>query len=215
MAPPREVKETDTGRYTGPPEQLARMKDVRDVLDALKAVGIDLLSYGITITKVYSRASYAQPYGFDFKCAQSRSLLAAIEAKSQRKLTMRFDDYSNDKSQQIFNEDDGRTVEGKFAGGVTQGRGFRQIGTGAVLHIEIDAANDECNVHIDSHGFVTAPGTYDWMRSLQHGYWDLGSYYLPSLFGSLGSRGRIGLMTRPIKGPRGETRWIFGFWGEF
>jgi hypothetical protein len=215
MAPPREVKETDTGRYTGPPEQLARMKDVRDVLDALKAVGIDLLSYGITITKVYSRASYAQPYGFDFKCAQSRSLLAAIEAKSQRKLAMRFDDYSNDKSQQTFNEDDGRTVEGKFAGGVTQGRGFRQIGTGAVLHIEIDAANDECNVHIDSHGFVTAPGTYDWMRSLQHGYWDLGSYYLPSLFGSLGSRGRIGLMTRPIKGPRGETRWIFGFWGEF
>jgi hypothetical protein len=127
---------------------------------------------------------------------------------------MRFDDYTTDK-QPIFNEDDGRTVEGKISGGVTKGRGFRQIGTGAVLHIEIDAANDVCNVHIDSHGYVTAPGTYDWTLGLQHGYWDLGSYYLPSLYGTLGGRGRVGLMTQPIKGPRGETRWIFGFWGEF
>ena len=215
MAPPQGVKESGTGRYTGPPEQLARMKDVRDVLDALNTVGIDLVSYGITITKVYSRANYAQPFGFDFKCAQSRSLLAAIEAKSRRKLAMRFDDYTTDKSQPIFNEDDGRTLEGKISGGVTKGRGFRQIGTGAALHIEIDAANDECNVHIDSHGYVTAPGTYDWTQGLLHGYWDLGSYYLPSLYGTLGGRGRVGLMTRPIKGPRGETRWIFGFWGEF
>src|SRR6266436_160215 len=102
---PSEITEKSTGPYTGPPDQLVRLKDVTDVLDALNVVGIDLKSYGITVTQVYSRADYAQPFGFDFTCPHSEYLLAAIEAKSHRKLAMRFNDFVNDKTPPIFNED--------------------------------------------------------------------------------------------------------------
>ncbi|HKW97954.1 MAG TPA: hypothetical protein VJN43_09465 [Bryobacteraceae bacterium] len=211
------LKQVDPGHWTGPPEELGKFKDVRDVLAALCKVGIELPTYHITITDVYSRAVSARPYGFDFLCQDAKRLLGDVQLQSKPpKLAMRFDDYSPDKTQPVFNEDKDDTLEGRVAGGVTEGRGFREIGTGARLHLEISAtAGAKCNVHIDSHGFVAAPGVYDWVLGVQHGYWDLGSHYLPGLYGSIGKRGRIGIMVRPIRGPRGEIRWIAGFMGEW
>lgn len=214
MAPPV-VKEHGVGHFTGPHESLVKMKDVRDTLARLDRVGIDLLSFGIVITAVYSRARSARPYGFDFKCKRAKDLLGKVISLSNRKLAMRFDDYSKSDSPK-FNEDTKQTTEGKFSALVTHGRGFREIGIGSALHIEIDAANETCNVHVDSNSYVAGPQTYDWGHTaLKHGYWDLASHYAPGMFGRLGERGRIGPMVRPITDPQGKRRWIVGFLGEW
>jgi hypothetical protein len=54
----------------------------------------------------------------------------------------------------------------------------------------------KCNVHIDSHGLVVAPGQYDY--NMAHGYWDLLADKVPGLFGSFGNSGQVGPMVRPM-----------------
>ncbi len=208
------IKEDGTGQWVGPSEDLMQMKDVQTVLSRLKAVGIDMHCYKITIVKVYSQQSYAQPYGFDFNSPLMKDLVSQVSHMSHRQLAMRSDDF--DKHQPaVFNEDDRTNVEGFISAYVTKGRGFRQIGGLSALHLELDATNDVGNIHIDSHGYVTGEGQYDWSRAGYHGYWDLLSSFVPGLYGKIGEDGRIGPMIRPIKAPDGSTRWIFGFMGEF
>jgi hypothetical protein len=186
------------------------------VVAALKKVGIDLATYQITITGVYSRETYARPYGFDFVCKNSEKFLGQVSAMSHRALAMRFDDYDA-KKPPVFNEDSSDDIGGRISGGVTDGRGFRQIGKGAALHIEIDVKTDKCNVHIDSHGYVVGPGQYDWGPdgAGDHGYWDLGSHYVPGLYPRIGDKGRIGPLIAPVRGPDGERHWILGIRGEY
>jgi hypothetical protein len=213
---PDVLREVEPGKWLGPPEELAKFRDVREVFGRLDDISIYLDDYDITITAVYSRAYSGRPYGFDFKCGQTALLLKDVTAMSVRRLAMRSDDFRSTGQEPIFNPDNKGDTEGFIAGGVTAGQGFRQIGPGSRLHIEIDAANDTCNAHVDSHGYVTAVGKYDWGNlAFLHGYWDLASHYLPGAFGSLGERGRVGPMARPIRGPLGDTVWIFGFIGEW
>jgi hypothetical protein len=192
------------------------LRPVDDVLRALSKIDIPLLSYDITVTDVYTRTlSAARPYGFDFRCKNVTGLLAAVRLMSIRQLPKSATDFDTDKTEPVFNEDRGDSVEGKISSGVTEGRGFRQIGTGAVLHFEI-AESGRCNVHIDSHGYVTGPGQYDWGRNgLLHGYWDLLSDKAPGLFGGFGERGQVGPMVRPIRGVDGEVRWYVGLTGQW
>jgi hypothetical protein len=113
-----------------------------------------------------------------------------------------------------LNEDKRDTREGAFSAGQTHGAGFRQIGSGPRLHLEI-AMDGKCNVHIDSHGYVLGPGQYDWNRGLEHGYWDLLSDKAPGLFGSFGNQGQVGPMIRPMQGVDGRTRWVIGLTGHW
>ncbi len=207
------LKQVGPGQWEGDSNELLAIKDVRQILTRLKKLGIDLLCYDITFTKVYSQQTYAQPYGFDFKSPRMNDLVSIASHMSHRQHALSFDDF-NDYEPAVFNEDDKTNTEGFISGGVTKGRGFRQIGGLSALHLELDAANDTGNIHVDSHGYVTGEGVYDWSRSGEHGYWDLGSYYLPSLYGKLGD-GRVGPMVRPIRTPEGGTRWIIGLMGEF
>jgi hypothetical protein len=211
---PSQLSDDGFGHITGPASELAALPDVATVLLRLKAVGIDLCKYGYTLLGVYSREKYARPYGFDFRCRNTKLLLADVAALSQRKLAMRFDDFEK-KPDPIFNEDTKGDPGGFVSALVTKGRGFRQIGTGEVLHIEIDLNDDVCNVHIDSHGYVVGPGQYDWIKSGDHGLWDLGSHYVPGLYPRLGKWGHLGPMITPMRGLDGKRHWTFGVQGEF
>jgi hypothetical protein len=166
--------------------------EVSIVKRELSKIGIFLEGFGIKITGVYIKP---RPIGFDFTCEKPQELLALARRKAGE-----------------LNEDDRATVEGWISAEQTHGEGFRQIGTGPRLHLEI-AMDGKCNAHIDSHGFVVGPGRYDYNRALEHGYWDLLSDSLPWLFGSFGSRGRVGPMIRPMQGIDGKFRLIFGVTG--
>ena len=118
------------------------------------------------------------------------------------------------RSKAALSEDNTDTAEGAFSAGQTHGEGFRQIGGGPRLHLEI-AMDGKCNVHIDSHGYVTGPGQYDYNRAMEHGYWDLLADKAPGLFGSWGDRGQVGPMVRPMQGVDGKMRWVIGLTGHW
>jgi hypothetical protein len=172
---------------------LDHMREVLFVKQALSKIGIFLEGFDIRITGVYTKP---RPFGFDFDCKRPRELLALARGKAE------------------LNEDKDDTLEGAFSAGATNGTGFRQIGTGPRLHLEI-AMDGKCNVHIDSHAYVVGAGQYDWNRGLEHGYWDLLSDKVPGLFGSFGDQGQVGAMVRPIKGVDGVMRWVIGLTGHW
>jgi hypothetical protein len=167
--------------------------EVLVVKQELAKIGIFLEGFDIKITGVYTRP---RPYGFDFDCNMPRSLLELVRGKA------------------ALSPDDRDTKGGKFSAWATHGEGFRQIGTGPRLHLEI-AMDGKCNVHIDSHGYVVGQGQYDWNRGLEHGYWDLLSDNAPGLFGSFGDRGQVGPMIRPVQGLDGRMRWVIGLTGHW
>jgi hypothetical protein len=169
------------------------MQEVLVVKRELSKVGIFLEGFGITVTGVYTKP---RPYGFDFQCKRPQELLSLARSKV------------------AFAEDDTDTLEGEFSAGQTHGAGFRQIGGGPRLHMEI-GMDGKCNVHIDSHGYVMGKGQYDWNRGLEHGYWDLLSDKLPGLFGSFGDQGQIGPMVQPMQGVDGQIRWVVGLKGHW
>jgi hypothetical protein len=177
---------------------LDHMHEVLLVKQRLSRIGIFLEGFGIKITGVYTRP---RPYGFDFDCQKPRELLdlAGNKAKGNKA---------------VLNKDDDTTAGGRFSSGATHGTGFRQIGTGAGLHLEI-AMDGKCNVHVDSHGYVTGPGQYDWVRSLEHGYWDLLSDNAPGLFGAFGDQGQVGAAVMPMVGVDGKLRWLVGLVGHW
>ena len=178
---------------TGP--DLEKREEVRDVKRALGKIGIFLEGFGITITGVYVKP---RPYGFDFDCEHPDELLATA-----RKITS-------------LSEDKLNTREGSFSAGQTHGVGLREIGSGPRLHLEIALSGKDCNVHIDSHGYVTGQGEYDWNVSLEHGYWDLLSDKAPWMFGSFGDRGQVGpVVAEPVISIDGRTRLFFGLGGHW
>jgi hypothetical protein len=168
-------------------------QEVAVVKRELGKIGIFLEGFGITITGVYIKP---RPFGFDFDCKKPQALLALARSKA------------------ALSEDNRDTIEGAFSAGQTHGEGFRQIGGGPRLHLEI-AMDGKCNVHIDSHGYVTGPGQYDYNRAMEHGYWDLLSDKVPGLFGSWGDRGQVGPMVRPMQGVDGKMRWVIGLTGHW
>lgn len=167
--------------------------EVAAVKRELAKIGIFLEGFGIRIIGVYTKP---RPYGFDFHCDKPEALLALARSKA------------------AFAEDDTHTAEGSFMAGETHGAGFRQIGRGPRLHLEI-GLDGKCNVHIDSHGFVMGKGNYDYNLALEHGYWDLLSDKAPGLFGSFGKQGQVGAMVRPMKGVDGKMRWVVGLTGHW
>jgi hypothetical protein len=169
------------------------MHEVLLVKHALGKLGIFLEGFDIKITGVYTKP---RPYGFDFDCKRPQELLALARRKA------------------ALNEDKDNTRGGRFSAGQTHGAGFREIGTGPRLHLEI-AMDGKCNVHIDSHGYVVGSGQYDWNRSLEHGYWDLLSDKAPGLFGSFGDQGQVGAIIGPMKGVDGRMRWVIGLTGHW
>src|SRR3989454_9204469 len=168
--------------------------EVAVVKRELGKIGIFLEGFGITITGVYIKP---RPFGFDFDCKKPQALLALARSKAA-----------------VLNPDDTDTLEGKVSALQTHGEGFRQIGSGPRLHLEI-AMDGKCNVHIDSHGYVTGPGQYDYNRALEHGYWDLLADKAPGLFGYWGDSGQVGPMVRPMKGVDGRIRWVIGLTGHW
>jgi len=172
---------------------LDHMHEVLTVKRELSKIGIFLEGFEITIIGVFTKP---RPFGFDFTCKRPRALLELAGHKA------------------ALAEDDTDTTEGAFSAGQTHGTGFRQIGTGPRLHLEV-AMDGRCNVHIDSHGYVTGKGQYDWNRGLEHGYWDLLADKLPGVFGSFGDRGQVGPTVQPMQGVDGQMRWIVGLKGHW
>lgn len=185
------MADPELGYLTGDGIELRH--EVAVVKRELSKIGIFLDGFDIKITGVYVKP---RPFGFDFDCGKPRELLQLVRSKA------------------ALNEDNRDTTEGSFSAGQTHGEGFRQIGTGPRLHLEI-AMDGKCNVHIDSHGYVVGRGQYDWNLGLEHGYWDLLSDKAPGLFGSFGERGQIGPMVRPILGVDGKMRWMIGLTGHW
>ena len=173
------MADPELGYLTGDGIELRH--EVAVVKRELLKIGIFLDGFDIKITGVYVKP---RPFGFDFDCGKPRELLELARSKA------------------ALNEDNRDTTEGSFSAGQTHGEGFRQIGTGPRLYLEI-AMDGKCNVHIDSHGYVIGRGQYDWNLGLEHGYWDLLSDKAPGLFGSFGERGQVGPMVRPILGVDG------------
>ena len=124
---------------------LDHMQEVLLVKQELAKIGIFLEGFDIKITGVYTKP---RPYGFEFDCKRPRDLLVLARGKAA-----------------VLNEDKDDTLEGAVSGEQTHGTGFRQIGSGPRLHLEI-AMDRKCNVHIDSHGYVVGPGQYDWNRAI-------------------------------------------------
>ena len=184
--------DAELNRFTGP--GIERRPEVLTVIRELGTIGIFLEGFGITITAVYTKP---RPFGFDFDCQRPKALLELARSKA---------------ALSIDNTD---TIEGRIAAGQTNGAGFRQIGSGPRVHIELTSDGKKCNAHIDSHGFVMGKGQYDYNRALEHGYWDLLGDKAPGLFGSWGDRGQVGPMIRPILSVDGQMRWVIGLNGHW
>jgi hypothetical protein len=203
------LEEVELNHFVGPESALMMLKPVDEVMRALNQAGIPLRDFDITITGVYTKP---RPYGFDFDCRNVTGLLTKMQAISTRQLPKGPDDFST-PADPTFNEDRGDSVEGKISAGDTKGKGFRQIGSGHVLHLEIQQSG-HCNVHIDTHGYVTGVAAYDWgNKALEHGYWDLLADKAPGLFGSFGERGQVGPTIRPMEGLDGKIRLFIGLTG--
>ena len=181
----------EMGYITG--DGIETWHEVLAVKRELSKIGIFLEGFDIKITGVYTEP---RPFGFDFDCKKPRALLELARSKAALK------------------EDNRDTIEGSIAAAQTHGAGFRQAGVGPRLHLEI-GMDGECNVHIDSHGFVLESGGYDYNRALEHGYWDLLSDHVPGLFGSFGEQGQVGAMVRPMQGVDGKMRWVIGLTGHW
>jgi hypothetical protein len=181
----------ELGYVTG--DGIELMHEVVVVKRELSKIGIFLEGFDIKITGVYVKP---RPFGFNFDCGKPQKLLDVARSKA------------------ALNPDNRDTIGGRFSAWQTHGEGFRQIGTGPRLHLEI-AMDGKCNVHIDSHGYAVGRGQYDWNLGLEHGYWDLLSDKTPFLFGSFGERGQVGPMVRPIPGVDGKMRWMIGLTGHW
>src|SRR5271166_5116 len=99
----------------------------------LSNIGIFLDGYGVKITGVYIKP---RPFGFDFTCEKPRELLALARRKAA----------------ELNNEDERDTDAGWVSTLATHGEGFRQIGIGPRIHLEI-AMDGKCDAHFDSHGY--------------------------------------------------------------
>jgi hypothetical protein len=181
----------ELGKLTG--AGIERRYEVSVVKNQLAKIHIFLEGFSITITAVYIKP---RPIGFDFDCIRPASLLTLVRSKA------------------ALYEDNTDTLEGEIMAGATPGLGLREIGSGPRVHLEI-GMDGKCNVHIDSHGLVAAPGEYDYNLALEHGYWDLLADKVPGLFGSFGSTGQVGPMIRPMKGVDGKERWVIGLTGHW
>lgn len=126
--------------------------------------GIEIKEYIKNITMVYEKP---EPEGFDFQSTNPALLLKLVEHNKK------------------FHHDDPKDAYGALMSLVTIGEGFRQIGAGPSIHIEIEVKTNECNVHLDSHGFVDESG-YNCDRMLAHGVWDLGPGKIPWLYRQVG-----------------------------
>lgn len=139
-------------------------KKVKESIQIIESTGLHIKGYIKEITKIYDSP---EPTGFDFKSTNPTVLLKLVERNKR------------------FHFDDPNDPIGKVMALVTLGKGFRQIGAGPSIHIEIDEKTNECNAHVDSHGFVDNGG-YNCDRMLSHGVWDLMPGYAPWLYGHLG-----------------------------
>jgi hypothetical protein len=176
--------------YTG--ESMLLRGEPAIVKAALNKIGIDLNNFTIRITGIFARP---RPIGFDFYCTDTKSLLDLV------------------RKNEAMREDDRSTLSGKFVSLMSDGHSIRQVGAGRALHVII-ALNGWCNAHIDSIGFVDSC-SYDAVRALGHGYWDLAPHLLPGAFTTFGKTGVAGLMAAPMKGVDGETRIIYGIAGKW
>ena len=134
---------------------------VRRVSRTLAALRLPLDKYGITATRVYGGPNSAEPEGFDFDVTDAAGLLR--DARKIGPLAL----------------DDADTFEGKLSSGVTLGTGFREVGYGPRIHLEIDVThrpgrdNGKGNVHIDLEGWVIGKDAdgraiYDWIHGITH-----------------------------------------------
>ena len=136
---------------------------VERVKNVASRKGIHLDRFGCRVVRIYDNG--VEPSGFDFRCAGNgmSKLLAHVRTLA------------------AFKYDDPKD---KIHGGwlnqlVTLGSGYREKGYGPRLHIELAPKENLGNVHIDSHGFARADGSYDWHEALtHHGPLDLLSGYL-------------------------------------
>jgi hypothetical protein len=216
---------------------IALRAEVGDAKRELRKVGIDLDTYKITITEVQVRPLAP---GFDFDCDDPSRLL------SEAKRSLGLPDPPKPKltpMRQCKESDDGyvydaklwrgmnmgparrglaldnvHTAMGRFVASNSKGKSFRQIGKGRALHLII-GLNGKCNVHLDSHGFVTGNDGHssevDFNSMLEHGFFDLVPDFLPGLYGTWGTTGFIAPMAKPEKDPDGHTKFVIGFFGTF
>ena len=94
-----------------------------------------------------------RPFGLEFDCKRPRELFALARSR-------------------VLNEDEDDTAEGEFSAGQTQGTGFREIGSGPRLHLELamEASSMSTSIHMDTW---SVPGSTTGIGGLEHGYWDL------------------------------------------
>jgi len=124
---------------------------VRKVTRVLSLLRLPLAAYGIRVTKIYRKP---EPEGFDFDVDDPDGLLKAAAAIP------------------VLARDDTGHLEGKAAAGVTLGTGYREVGYGPRIHLEV-AKNGKGNVHIDLEGWVVGKdswgrGIYDWVHGITH-----------------------------------------------
>jgi len=122
---------------------------VRKVVRVLGLLRLPLESYGIRVTKIYRKP---EPEGFDFDVEDPDGLLKAASAIPP------------------LARDDKGDPQGRLAAGVTLGTGYREVGYGARIHLEV-AKNGKGNVHIDLEGWVVGKdawgrGIYDWVHGI-------------------------------------------------
>ena len=142
-------------RYTTTDER--EKKIIRDVNEALSALNIRLSKYGAAV-KATVNAVYkvGVGYGYEFTCVDYPALKETLEKHPE------------------FIRDDRNTLLGCFMAAKTKGTGYRQIGNSSSVHFQID--NNQCDVHVDSHGVVNQLGQYSLVGMLAHVPWDLLPY---------------------------------------
>ena len=168
--------------------------EVKRVKRALAMIDIVLDQFGVEITRVTKRP---RPIGFDFNCRHPDLL--------KKKAT----------ETAALSQDNRNTRVGRLVASQSAGDSFREIGGGAALHL-IVASTGSCNVHLDTRGFVSGKGEYNFCEAVPHLYWDLLGDKVPGLFGTAGS-GVYGLRMAAMRGLAGEDDVVFsiGIGGTF
>ena len=133
-------------------------------------INIDLDRFDIKV-KPNSEYKKGTHIGFKFQCKNPDGLTNALLGSQE------------------FNLDSTSTVLGWFMQLATHGVGFRQIGRARSIHIEID--EQDCDIHIDTHGIVAGLGVYYFKGMEGHLNWDLIPSYFPTLH--LGRNSFLGL----------------------
>lgn len=134
---------------------------VRKVSRVIALLRLPLHRYGITVTKIYGGANSPEPEGFDFDVVDAEGLLRDAAAIGP------------------LARDDVRTPEGRVSAAVTLGTGYREVGYGPRIHLEVEqsrkpgAKNGKGNVHIDLEGWVIGKNErgaaiYDWVHGITH-----------------------------------------------